>query len=112
MNTNHAIGDMLHLEGYDLTAKAGCDYGEVLVLNNNSTHLLVVEVDFDQARPDGSLTGTGRLVASFRYGQNGLNPRAAYAAALQAASAHALERCSSLDECDAELPQAARKMWS
>jgi hypothetical protein len=58
------IGSTFTVTGYDLVAKAACDHGWVLVLSNNSSHLLVAE----QGLPDdGQLVDTAVLTASYGY---------------------------------------------
>ena len=73
MTTN----SMIDLRGYDVVASALCDLGAVLVLNNNSTHFLVVETESGGESVEPELGGVrhtvfynsrGRVVASFAYG--------------------------------------------
>lgn len=99
-------GDMFDIAGYDVVARAQCDLGDVLVLTNNSTHYLVAET-----ADDGDLV-RARLVDAFEYGAGSCH--AAYRQALELMARTALYWSDSLDEPadDAELPQAARKMWS
>jgi hypothetical protein len=68
------IGDVFPLAGYDIVASAQCDHGTVKVLNNNSSHYLVVECNENEKE--------GALVASFAY-NNQLMARCAYQLALQ-----------------------------
>lgn len=68
------------LDGYDRVASAGCDYGEVVVLNNNGTHYLLVETSPDE--PGGT------QVAAFPYRPG--TTVAAYEAALAAMAQKAL----------------------
>lgn len=59
------IGERFDIHGYDIVARATHDAGEVLVLNNNSTHYLVGVVNFpDDATSDHA---QARLAGSFRY---------------------------------------------
>ena len=60
------IGDYFPLAGYDIMATAENDLGDVHVLSNNSSHMLVASVD-NESMTDGLTTGNARLEASFPY---------------------------------------------
>jgi hypothetical protein len=71
------IGDLFNITGYDIVATAACDHGQVLVLNNNSSHYLVAESDCagEDLAADGMHTvqrhPQARLVGSWQYGGPG-----------------------------------------
>jgi hypothetical protein len=51
----------IQLQGYDRVAQAQCDFGTVVVLNNNHNFFLLVDLD----EPDDA---TGEVVRTFEYG--------------------------------------------
>jgi len=93
------IGRDIILQGYDVVASALCDHGHVVVLNNNSSHFLVVQTDaavatVDQGKATLCLT-TGRLIASFNYDTNWLP---AFKSALDAMVENAMTHTSDGNE--------------
>lgn len=101
MTTNNFIS----IVGYDVIASAVCDFGAVLILNNNSTHYMVVETEVGgQDGPDhfGRLitqfNPTARVVATFPYGAPQVNAFTAYRQALAAMAEVVLGHSLSLQE--------------
>ena len=95
----------INLNGYDIVAMAACDYGHVLVLNNNDNCFIVVESTTEgsvfggetfkmHVHPDATVRhayfyGVGR---EFEYAND------AYLAALAAMSRITLENCSDAED--------------
>jgi hypothetical protein len=79
----------MDIKGYDVLAMAACDYGHVMVLNNNSTHYLVVEAtteggaDIDNNKIQIHVDTDARLVESFCY-DTVADDRARYSSAREA----------------------------
>ena len=89
-------GELFNITGYDINASANSDFGATVVLNNNSTHFLVAQVDMqgDDIDAQGKRTTlyntTARLIGSFEYrGEHDV--KAAYALALHLMTTDALE---------------------
>jgi hypothetical protein len=88
----------IDIRGYDIVATAQCDHGHVLVLNNHSTHYLVVESETggEDLDSDGHhvvfRNVNATQVASFDY--IGRPALAAYREALTEMNAVALRNCA------------------
>lgn len=96
-------GDIVKLEGYDRVGHADCDYGEVVVLCNNSSHYIVVDVlQLEVVRTENP---NGVFVESFAYaGDGAVKSIVAYEAALQCMVTRAVSLSSTLVEADEEYP--------
>jgi hypothetical protein len=65
-NCTMEIGNYFSMVGYDIMAKAQHDHGDIVILSNNSTHLLVASM-FDESMTDGETSGNAKLEAVFSY---------------------------------------------
>jgi hypothetical protein len=106
---NKQPGDMFVMVGYDIVATACCDVGQVLVLNNNSSHFLVVESDTggEDFGADGMhkvyRNVNVRLHESFAYGGINDDCEIAHTKALRSMVDHAIKWSPSLAEAEREL---------
>lgn len=60
------IGDFFDYKAYEPLATATTDRGQIVVVSNNSTHILVGSVE-DESMTDGETVGNARLEASYQY---------------------------------------------